>query len=302
MSPTAHPTILVIGKSGQLARVLQAESAFWPYHVTCIGRDICDLSGPNAAILEALAPYKTACAVINAAAYTQVDKAEDEPDLAMQINGHAPGVIAGFCQRLNIPLIHISTDYVFNGRGRNGSGRTAYRPSDPTAPMNAYGLSKRAGEKAVMAYAGGAVLRASWLFDGYGDNFFTKMIELAKTRSELSIVSDQIGRPVDTTSLAKACFSVVSNHSHSIYHIACNGAETSWAGFAKAIFRAAPPAVLPDIAVTNIAAKDYKTKAVRPAYSVLDNRKFQQDYQTRLPDWRDMIDLAWQQYLTVHPS
>ena len=180
-------TILVFGKTGQVATELQARAGSAHEDMAFLGRDQADLSDPAtcAAAIEAHAPS----AVINAAAYTAVDKAEEEEALATVVNGEAPGAMAQACAALDIPFLHVSTDYVFEG-----SGETPWRETDPISPQNAYGRSKAAGEKAVLAAGGNAaILRTSWVFSAHGANFVKTMLRLSESRNELNIVDDQIG-------------------------------------------------------------------------------------------------------------
>ena len=190
--------ILVFGQTGQVAQKLQRlvpDAVF-------LGRDRVDLNDPDAAA-EAIREAKPE-AVINAAAYTAVDKAEEEAALAQTVNGRAPGTMAEACRDLGIPLVHISTDYVLEG-----SGDAPFKPTDATAPLGAYGLTKLAGEEAVRA-AGGtvAILRTSWVFSAHGENFVKTMLRLSESRDHLTIVADQIGGPTPARAIAEACLTM----------------------------------------------------------------------------------------------
>lgn len=244
-----------------------------------MSRDAADLANPSAcaaAILEARPSV-----VINAAAYTAVDRAEENEDLAQIINDEAPGEMARACAELDIPFLHISTDYVFDG-----SGDRPWSPTDPTAPVNAYGRSKAAGEAAVRAAEGRhAILRTSWVFSATGSNFVTTMLRLSESRDALNIVEDQIGGPTPALAIAEALLemagSMVRGQAGGTYHFAGAPAK-SWKGFAEAIFAAADR----QVSVTGIPTKDYPTPAKRPLNSRLDCSALEADFGIRPPDWR----------------
>ncbi|MBY6069037.1 dTDP-4-dehydrorhamnose reductase [Leisingera aquaemixtae] len=267
--------ILVFGKTGQLARELAAQGG-----AACLGRDQADLSDPAgcAAAIRAHAP----AAVINAAAYTAVDKAEEEEALATVINGEAPGAMAAACAELGIPFVTVSTDYVFDG-----SGDAPWRPGDATGPLNAYGRSKLAGEAAVRAAGGAyAILRSSWVVSSHGNNFVKTMLRLGKERGRLTIVADQIGAPTPARDLAAACLSVARQLGEDpaksgTYHFA-GAPETSWAGFAREIFAGAGMAC----AVEDIPASAYPAPAARPLNSRLDCTALETVFGLSQPDWR----------------
>nr|WP_011116753.1 dTDP-4-dehydrorhamnose reductase [Ruegeria sp. PR1b]AAN05147.1 RB126 [Ruegeria sp. PR1b] len=268
-------SILVFGATGQVARELATHDG-----VVCLGRDQADLSDPGAcaAAIRAHAPR----AVINAAAYTAVDKAEGEEELARIINGAAPGAMAAACVQLGVPLVQISTDYVFAG-----SGEMPWRPEDPVAPPNAYGRSKRAGEEAVIA-AGGtyAILRTSWVVSCHGHNFVKTMLRLGAERDQLTIVGDQIGAPTPARDIAAACISMAEQliadpGKSGIYHF--QGAPcVSWADFAREIFAQAGLSC----AVADIPTSDYPTPAARPLNSRLDCALLDTVFGIPQPDWR----------------
>ena len=288
--------IVVIGKTGQLARALSAQAGQLGYEVTSYGRDACDLSASEDEI-RAFAKTLPQCeAIIMAAAYTAVDAAEDDIDAAFQVNGVAPGVFAELCHVRSIPIIHVSTDYVFAG-----NAKAPIKPDEPTDPINVYGRSKLAGEQAVLnSGARAAILRTSWVFDGTGKNFLTTMLRLAQTRDQLSVVADQIGRPTYAGHLAGACFvalNMLAENAHlqgGIYHVSGTGLETTWADFAKAIFSATKDTRAHIVNVTPIPSSDYPTPAKRPAYSVLDTRDFEQSFNIALPSWHDGLSAALQ--------
>ncbi len=271
--------ILVFGKTGQLARELALHAG-----VTCLGRDQADLSDPDACaeIIRAKAPK----AVINAAAYTAVDRAEEEEEMATVINAVAPAAMARAAADLGIPFVTVSTDYVFDG-----SGETPWRPEDATGPLGAYGRSKLVGEEAVRA-AGGphAILRTSWVVSAHGTNFVRTMLRLGKERERLTVVADQIGAPTPARDIAAACLEMARQLAHDpgksgTYHFA-GQPETSWAGFAREIFARAGLSC----EVADIPSGDYPTPAQRPLNSRLDCALLETVFGISRPDWRLGLD------------
>ena len=259
-------SIIVLGKSGQLAshlRDLMPEAQFW-------GRerfDISDTRGLEAALLHACPS-----AIINAAAYTAVDRAESEPALAWCINAEAPAAAARAAAALDVPLIHVSTDYVFDGRSSE-----PYTEDSPVNPLNTYGRTKLAGELAVASICPKHwILRTSWVFSEYGHNFVKTMLRLARERDTLRVVADQFGRPTYAGDLARLAVALAdSDHigdiwPHGIYH-AVGGPVTSWHGFAGAIVSQAVQLgrITANPRVESISTLDYPTPAERPAQSVL---------------------------------
>mgnify|MGYP003111254340 CR=1 FL=1 len=268
-------TILVFGKTGQVARELRAAA-----QVTSLGRDEADLTDPAAcaAAIRAHAPD----AVINAAAYTAVDKAESDEETAALVNGAAPGAMAEACAEMGIPFVHISTDYVFDG-----TGTAPWSTNAPTGPLGAYGRTKLAGEEAVRG-AGGvhAILRTSWVVSAHGSNFVKTMLRLGAEREALTIVGDQIGGPTAAADIARACLEIARQlqadpAKSGTYHFS-GGPDVSWAGFAREIFAQAGIAC----AVTDIPSADYPTPAARPANSRLDNTQTAAVFGLARPDWR----------------
>lgn len=271
-------SILVFGKTGQLARELQARAP-----VLSLGRDDVDLADPEscAAAIVAREPE----AVINAAAYTAVDQAEKDEDLAIRINGDAPTAMARACAVKRIPFVQVSTDYVFDG-----SGSRPWYPEDEPMPISAYGRSKLAGELGV-ARADGvyAILRTSWVFSPYGKNFVKAMLRLGAERDQLDIVADQIGGPTPAGSLADACLAIARQLKHEpntsgIYHYSGNP-DVSWADFAREIFAQANITC----EIRNIGTTDYPTPAQRPRNSRLDCSALSAVFGIERPDWR--VDL-----------
>jgi dTDP-4-dehydrorhamnose reductase len=223
--------------------------------------------------------------VVNAAAYTAVDRAESEPEQAFAINAAAPGVLAAECARLGIPLVHFSTDYVFPG-----TGSRPLREDDPVGPLSVYGSSKLAGEEAVRA-AGGPykIFRLCWVYGARGKNFFLTMLRLAEEREELGVVSDQFGCPTPAAWIADAVVQSLSSKPglSGIWHLASSG-HTSWHGFAEAIMddALASGRLARRPVVREISTAEYPTPAHRPGYSVLDCTRLEADFGIRLPDWR----------------
>jgi len=223
--------------------------------------------------------------IVNAAAYTAVDKAETESAAAFAINGRAPGILAEEAKQLGALLIHYSTDYVFDGRRA-----TPYDEEAPTGPLNVYGASKREGECAIAQTGAHAlVFRTSWVYGLRGSNFLLTILRLARERDELRIVADQLGTPNWCRTLSDATAAAVARglpwlaERSGLYHLSSQG-ETSWHGFAEAIVGDAPrPRVVP------IATSEYPTPARRPAYGVLSTRKFEAAFGYRLPDWREAL-------------
>jgi len=274
--------ILVFGHSGQVATELRALDGD-DVEITALARADADLTNPTAcaAAIEAHAPD----AVINAAAYTAVDKAESDAETAQFINAEAPAAMARTCAAHDIPFVSISTDYVFSG-----AGDTAWKPGDATNPQGVYGRTKRAGEIAIVK-AGGryAILRTSWVVSAHGNNFVKTMLRLGAEREALTIVADQIGGPTGAAEIAEACITIakalVSEPEKSgIYHFS-GSPETSWADFARAIFDTAK---IP-CAVTDIPSSDYPTPAKRPLNSRLDCSSTKAAFGVSRPDWRKSL-------------
>ena len=268
--------LLVFGKTGQVARELILQGS--AHEITALGRDQADLSHPEAC--AAIIAQSDADAVINAAAYTAVDKAEEEEDLATVINGDTPGAMARVCATKGVPFLHVSTDYVFDG-----TGETPWSPSDPVAPQNAYGRSKLAGEEAVRA-AGGPhlILRTSWVFSAHGANFVKTMLRLSETRDHLTVVADQIGGPTAARDIAKALLAIapqLSTRQGGTYHFA-GQPPVSWADFAREIFAKSGR----NMQVADIPTSDYPTPAKRPLNSRMDCADLTRDFGVAIPDWR----------------
>jgi dTDP-4-dehydrorhamnose reductase len=266
--------LLVFGRTGQVARELQQLAP-----VLALGRDAADLAQPGActAAIHAHRPR----AVINAAAYTAVDRAEKEEPLATAINGAAPAEMALACAALNIPLVHISTDYVFPGTGHH-----PWAPGDTTLPANAYGRSKWAGEEGIRASGcTHAILRTSWVFSAHGTNFVKTMLRLSDTRHQISVVDDQIGGPAPARAIAAACLAIAGQlqdapEKTGTYHF-CGAPDASWCSFARAIFSLAGRPTR----VQAIPTSAYPTPAARPLNSRLDCNTTTSVFGLARPDW-----------------
>ena len=220
-------------------------------------------------------------AVINATAYTAVDKAEDEPLIAQTVNADAVGAMGRACAALEIPIVHISTDYVFPG-----DGTAAWAPDDATGPLGVYGASKLAGENALKASgARHAILRTSWVFSAHGNNFVKTMLRLGGERDCLTIVADQIGGPTPAADIARACVTIadalIEGHAGGTYHFS-GAPDVSWADFAREIFQQS--GLSPE--VVDIPSSDFPTKATRPLNSRLDCSTLEADFGIKRPDWR----------------
>lgn len=273
-------SLLVFGRTGQLAQELARRAP----QARFVGRDEADLSNPDAC--AAMVRASGARVVINAAAYTAVDKAETDEAAALRINAEAPGAMARAAAETGAAFVQISTDYVFDG-----AGTAPFAPDAPTAPLGAYGRTKLAGEEAVRA-AGGvhAILRTSWVFSAHGANFVKTMLRLSDSRDRLSVVADQLGGPTPAAAIAAACLAIGAQlrrdgGKSGTYHFA-GAPDVSWADFARAIFARAGR----QIEVTGIATADYPTPARRPANSRLDCRLTEAAFGLSRPDWRAGLD------------
>jgi dTDP-4-dehydrorhamnose reductase len=274
--------ILVTGASGQLGAELATLLAPHGRVVATTHADL-DLADADA-IVAAMRRWQPSL-VLNAAAYTAVDAAEKETALADAVNGVAPGILAEEAKRVGAPLIHYSTDYVFDGRAT-----APYDEDAPVHPLSAYGRSKLAGERAVAATGADAlVLRTSWVYSRRGRNFLTTMQRLARERPELRVVDDQTGAPNWARELARATARIVANGRHwiaerrGLYHLTARG-TTTWYGFARAIL-----ADVPGTRIVPITTAEYPTPATRPRWSVLDPARFERTFGFALPDWHSSL-------------
>lgn len=283
--------ILLTGKSGQVGWELN-RSLSKLGTVFAMSRDHMDLSKPETlgSVIKNIHPD----IIINAAAYTAVDKAESEPELAMTVNGIAPGVIAEEARKTGAGMIHYSTDYVFDGKATS-----PYVEEDPTCPLNVYGKSKLAGEKAVTkAGIPHFILRTGWVYSLRGSNFLLTMKKLAQTRKQIKVVDDQTGGPTWARTIAEGTAGILRQSlkegatkspifSHSgIFHMSCGG-ETNWFDFANKILELS--SLSKDTEVIPIPTIEYPTPAARPRYSPLSNRKLKQVFHHEMPQWQDAL-------------
>jgi dTDP-4-dehydrorhamnose reductase len=280
--------VLVTGRHGQLARSLAERAEARPgIEIFLAGRPELDLETPGsaAAVVRSLAPQ----AVINAAAYTAVDRAEDEPEGAFRINAEAAGEIAAAAAEVDARIIQVSTDYVFDGRASE-----PYREEMPTNPLGVYGRSKLQGEELVrLNNADHLIVRTAWVYSPFGSNFLKTMMKLAEMKDEIPVVADQLGSPTSALDLADGLLTVIEAWRTDgkaglgeTYHLAGTG-STSWCGFAEAIFSECRRLGLPSAALRPIATAEWPTRAVRPANSRLDCRKFESHFGFRMPDWKE---------------
>lgn len=284
--------ILLTGVNGQLGQVLQHRLAAYGT-VIAADRALLDLADADAIrrIVREVKPDL----IVNPAAYTAVDLAESQPELAYAVNAAAPRTLAEEAARLAIPLIHYSTDYVFDG-SKNGP----YLESDPAQPLGVYGKSKLEGEQAIRAVGlPHLILRTSWVFGPYGKNFMRTILRLALEREQLRVVSDQFGAPTSTRAIADATGVLIEGWQPAksgTYHMSCGG-RTSWHGFAQAITAAYsaqrkpgwPPLKLRTDAIEAITTEQYPLPAPRPHNSVLDNTRLLQQFDYRLPVWQQAL-------------
>lgn len=293
MSQKDVPRILIVGNAGQLGRELEKSFAN-AGSVVGVDRESVDLA--DAAQTRELVRRAAPDVILNAAAYTAVDRAETERDLAFAINEGAPRVLAEEALRRDALFVHYSTDYVFDG-----SKTSPWVESDAPNPLNVYGASKLAGEQAVESIGGKyLIFRTSWVYGPHGNNFLLTMLRLARGRDRLSIVDDQIGAPTTSTELARATHSIVTGILGNrfgapldwagLYHMTCDG-SVSWFGFAQAIFsRAARRLGTKFPTVTPIPSEEYPTPAVRPRNSVLSNVKLRDVFRIELASWETALD------------
>ena len=278
------------GPEGQVLKSLLEQGRAAGHDIAPLGRPELDLAADASEISAALAAARPE-AVVSAAAYTAVDKAEDEPDLAFAINARGAGAIARAASGLGVPLVHLSTDYVFNG-----SKTAPYTEEDATDPLSVYGASKLAGEEAVLAeHSGAAIIRTAWVYSPFSANFVKTMLHVATGRDEISVVADQHGNPTSAIDIADAILEILPRLRTSsdpqlsgIFHMTGQG-ETTWAGFAETIFRVSSAHGGATATVRPIRTLDYPTKAIRPANSCLDNSKLADTYGLRLPAWQHSL-------------
>lgn len=306
--------VLVTGVTGQVGGALLPLVRQAGFEALAADRAALDLSAPEGigAALDALAPD----ILVNPAAYTAVDKAEDERDLACRVNAEAPAAMARWCAGRGVPLVHLSTDYVFSGQGER-----PWREDDPIAPLSAYGASKAEGEARIRAEGAPAlILRTSWVYDARGRNFLTTMLRLGRERDSLRVVADQRGTPTAAPSIARSLVVVLDYLARArarvrtggdpaalvalcgTYHLT-DGGETTWHGFAEAIFaRAAPQWGGHRPVVEPIPTSAWPTPAARPALSTLDCGRFIATFGHRPPPWQDSLDAVMAEVFAASPS
>jgi len=278
--------VLITGSNGQLGSEIK-ELASEYENLQCVFKDLPELDICDAEVLNTFIIDQHINAVINCAGYTAVDKAEEEALIAQKVNSEGVLNLANALKKVDGKLIHISTDYVFDGNHSQ-----PYKESDPVSPVGVYGKTKRAGELAVLNSSIDAiVIRTSWLYSMYGNNFVKTMLRIGNNKKSIQVVSDQLGTPTYAKDLAKTCLDILSDAGStniskkgSLYHYSDEGV-TSWYDFATAIMEISNI----DCKVIPIETKDYPTEARRPMYSVLDKSKIKSDFKVTIPHWRDSL-------------
>lgn len=285
--------LVVTGSQGQVVQSLLERARGSEMEIVALGRPLLDLAAPATVppALEAARPD----IIVSAAAYTAVDRAEQEIEAAYAVNAAGAGAVAQAASRLGVPVIHLSTDYVFNGRKD-----APYTEDDPTDPLGSYGASKLAGEHAVLAAcANSVILRTAWVYSPFGNNFVKTMLRLGREREELGVVADQLGNPTSALDIADGVLVVAKNllgdadpALRGVFHMTASG-EASWAEFATAIFEESRSLGGPAAQVKSISTAEYPTPAPRPANSRLDCGKLEQVHGVRLPRWQpSMADVV----------
>lgn len=293
--------MVVTGRNGQVAQSILELGARRGFEVLALSRPGFDLAEPATIgpALRALAPD----VVVSAAAYTAVDKAESEADLAMRVNRDGPRALAEAAGELGVPILHLSTDYVFDG-----TKPSPYVEDDPTAPINIYGLTKLAGEQAIAAASPNhVILRTAWVYSPFGANFVKTMLALSGKRDSLRVVADQIGRPTYAPDIAEAIFSVArrlgddaSPELRGVFHL--SGADdASWYDFAASILAGSAARGGRPVMVEPIGSADYPTPARRPANSRLDGGKLARAFGVTLPSWRQSLEPCLDRLVAPEP-
>jgi dTDP-4-dehydrorhamnose reductase len=280
-------TVLVTGATGQLASSLGEAGARRGVNIVAVERPDLDLAEPDT--IEAAIGRASPSLVVNTAAYTAVDQAESDAAAAHAVNAEGAGAVAAVCDKLRIPIIHISTDYVFDGCKEG-----PYVESDPASPISVYGRSKLEGERRVAAACRRhLILRTSWLYSPFGHNFVKTMLRLGGSRPEIAVVDDQVGNPTYAPHLAEAVLEIARrllaephrDHPWGVYHTAGSG-STTWRAFAEAIFGCSRDLGAPSVRVRPISTAEYPTPARRPANSQLDCAKLERAFGIKLPSWK----------------
>lgn len=278
---TTIKNILIIGANGQVGREFgELSKRFLQYNFILAGRRELEITD-HEAVVNFFNLHDADCCV-NCAAYTAVDRAEDERNEALAANAAAPAGLAKICAQKNILFIHISTDYIFNGEQR-----TPYKETDPPAPPNYYGESKLQGEKLVQQHNPDAIIiRTSWVYSSFGKNFVKTMLRLMREKGKVRVVNDQFGSPTNAADLAMAIMEIIQGGKYSagIYHF-CNRGVTSWYEFAKAICALSGS----KCEVTGIPTSDYPTPAKRSPYSALDTTKIRKEFNLDISGWEESL-------------
>jgi dTDP-4-dehydrorhamnose reductase len=286
-----HLRIVVTGRDGQVARALSELARDLGIDVVTLARPELDLAATGKDIVALVKPLR-ADVIVNAAAYTSVDKAETEREVALSVNAEGAGRMAEAAATLGVPIVQLSTDYVFDGEST-----VPYKESSSTAPINFYGVSKLAGETAVRAAtANHVILRTSWVYAPFGQNFVLTMLRLGTERSELSVVNDQYGAPTSAFDIARSIATVTKRLVDSpddtsirgVFHVT-NAGETTWAEFASEIFRLSENEGRRFARVRPIPTSEYPTPAARPKSSRLDISKLGDVFGVRPPHWKDAL-------------
>ncbi len=275
--------ILVTGANGQLGNEIRNLAGSFP-DFEFLFTDVAELNITDEKAIENCAATEKIAVIINCAAYTAVDKAEQEQEMAYLINSAAVANLAKVSARFNILLIHVSTDYVFNGKGYR-----PYNEDDPMDPISVYAKSKAEGEQRISEFARKAIIiRTSWLYSEFGHNFIKTIVKYGKERGKLNVVFDQVGTPTYARDLAKTILTIISfpvtSDGIEIFHYANEGVA-SWYDFARAIVEFAGI----ECKINPIETKDYPLPAVRPCFSVFNKARIKQKYQLEIPDWRDSL-------------
>lgn len=290
--------IIVIGRDGQVARALAERAPDYQAAAVMLGRPTLDLADPSG--IEDILRETGGDLIVNAAAYTAVDQAEKEPEVAQAVNGIGAGTVAGVAAAMAVPIIHLSTDYVFDG-----TLDRPYRESDPVNPLGAYGASKLLGEQAVTSMSEDhVILRTAWVYSPFGKNFVKTMLRLGAEREEVGVVADQIGSPTSALDIADGILNVgrklLDNPSdknlRGLFHMAGSG-FANWAEFATEIFASSARLGGPAARVRPITAAEYPTPAKRPTNSRLDCTRLAEIYGINLPPWRESVEICVQRLL-----
>jgi dTDP-4-dehydrorhamnose reductase len=294
--------VLVTGRDGQVTRAVAAKGASLGWEVIAVGRPDFDLETPGniASLIEAIRPQ----VVVNPAAYTAVDAAEGDAERCHRVNATGAGVVARAAAAAGLPIIHVSTDYVFDGRKAQ-----PYVEEDPVGPQSVYGATKLAGEREVAAAnPAHVILRTAWVYSSEGKNFVTTMLRLATDRSILRVVGDQHGNPTAASDIAAAVMQIAQNlvanpgpEAYGVFHLSGTG-EASWAQFAERIFQGAAARGLPKASVEAIPGSDYPTPARRPGNSRLDCAKVGRVHRVVMPDWRCSLETCLDEIARAKPG